>query len=99
MPLPVCVCAIYSTHILIDCKRRAQTALFSHVGSERNSSVTHADVAFMAFGRYGAHVMIAAIFMAQIGFSSAYLLFLSQNLASVVKGYSHFTSKDHLKIY
>ena len=79
---PVCMCAIYSTHILIDCKKRAQTALFS----DKSTSVTHADVAFMAFGRFGAHIMTAAIFMAQIGFSSAYLLFLSQNLASIFKG-------------
>ena len=55
-------------------------------------------VAFMAFGRFGAHIMTAAIFMAQIGFSSAYLLFLSHNLASIVKGYDNFANLSNTQI-
>lgn len=46
--------------------------------------ITHSDIAHLAFGYVGELIMQLAILMSQLGFSSAYLLFICDNLISVI---------------
>ena len=52
----------------------------------KSKSITYSDVGFAAFGPKGRTIVDAALLVSQVGFCCAYLIFISENLASFIHG-------------
>ena len=69
----VCAVSVHCAKILVRCRNR--------LGFDK---ATHSDIALATLGSVGGRVMDVAFASAQLGFSSAYLLFIADNMASMV---------------
>ena len=78
----VCGFSIAAANLLIECKNKA-ASLIHKVSQEHPSKLTHSDIANTAFGHSGRVVMDVALSTAQLGFSSAYLFFICNSMASI----------------
>jgi proton-coupled amino acid transporter len=57
-------------------------------GGNNKKQITYSDVGFAAFGPLGRVVIDTALLVSQVGFCCAYLIFISENLATVIHGLS-----------
>lgn len=84
----VCGFSIAAANLLIECKAKAANLLHKSAGGSSGQEsltekITHSDIASAAFGPTGRVVMDVALSTAQLGFSSAYLLFICNSMVSI----------------